>query len=89
MRNGRIRITNKPERVGVAGQVTCWINIADVGLSASATTTISKPQLKSIDEIAKEVIKGKWGNGADRRNRLTQAGYNYSAVQARVNQLLK
>lgn len=88
VKNGRIRITNKPERVGVAGQVTCWINIADVGLSASATTTISKPQLKSIDEIAKEVIKGKWGNGADRKNRLTQAGYDYNAVQARVNALL-
>ena len=88
VRNGRIRITNKPERVGVAGQVTCWINIADVGLSASATTTISKPQLKSIDEVAREVIQGKWGNGADRKNRLTQAGYDYSAVQARVNALL-
>ena len=89
VRNGRIRITNAVSRVGVAGQVTCWINIADVSLSASATTTISKPQLKSIDEIAKEVIKGKWGNGADRKARLTQAGYDYSAVQARVNQLLK
>ena len=44
VRNGRIRITNKPERVGVAGQVTCWINIDDVSLSASATTTTSKPQ---------------------------------------------
>ena len=86
VRNGRIRITNAVSRVGVAGQVTCWINIADVGLSASAT---SKPQLKSIDAIAKEVIKGKWGNGADRKNRLTQAGYDYSAVQKRVNQLMK
>lgn len=84
IRNGRIRITNAVSRVGVAGQVTCWINIADVSLSA-----ISKPHLKSIDEIAKEVIKGKWGNGADRKNRLTQAGYDYSAVQARVNQLMK
>ena len=89
MRNGRIRITNAVSRVGVAGQVTCWINIADVGLSASATTTISKPQLKSIDEVAREVIRGRWGNGADRKNRLTQAGYDYSAVQARVNQLMK
>lgn len=80
--NGRIRITNKPERVGVAGQVTCWINIADVASEP-------QPQLKSIDEIAREVIQGKWGNGADRKARLTQAGYDYSAVQARVNQLMK
>ena len=91
VRNGRIRITNAVSRVGVAGQVTCWINIDDVSLSASATTTTSKPQpvLKSVDEIAREVIAGKWGNGADRKARLTQAGYDYSAVQARVNQLLK
>ena len=89
VKNGRIRITNAASRVGVAGQVTCWINIADVSLSASATTTISKPQLKSIDEVAREVIRGRWGNGADRKNRLTQAGYDYSAVQARVNQLMK
>jgi hypothetical protein len=46
-------------------------------------------KLKSIDTIAKEVIQGKWGNGADRKTRLTKAGYNYKEVQARVNQLLK
>ena len=91
VRNGRIRITNAVSRVGVAGQVTCWINIDDVSLSASATTTTSKPQpvLKSVDEVAREVIAGKWGNGADRKARLTQAGYDYNTVQARVNQLLK
>lgn len=44
---------------------------------------------KTLDEIAREVIKGKWGNGTDRKNRLTKAGYNYSAVQKRVNELLK
>jgi len=44
---------------------------------------------KSIDEIAKEVIAGKWGNGDDRKNRLNNAGYNYSEVQAKVNQMLK
>lgn len=43
---------------------------------------------KSIDEIAKEVISGKWGNGEDRKNRLTEAGYDYSAVQAKVNELV-
>lgn len=43
---------------------------------------------KSIDELAKEVIQGKWGNGQDRVNRLTKAGYDYNAVQKKVNQML-
>ena len=43
---------------------------------------------KSVDEVAKEVINGLWGNGADRKDRLTKAGYNYKEVQARVNALL-
>ena len=44
---------------------------------------------KSVDEIAREVIAGKWGNGATRKQKLTAAGYDYSAVQKRVNELLK
>ena len=47
-----------------------------------------QPQLKSIDEVAREVIRGEWGNGQDRVDRLTEAGYDYSEVQARVNELL-
>jgi LysM repeat protein len=43
---------------------------------------------KSNEELAKEVIRGDWGNGSDRRNRLTNAGYDYSAVQSLVNQIL-
>ena len=43
---------------------------------------------KSIDEIADEVIAGAWGNGEDRKNRLIAAGYDYNAVQARVNEKL-
>lgn len=43
---------------------------------------------KSVDEIAKEVINGKWGNGADRKKKLTAAGYNYNEVQNYVNKLL-
>ena len=53
--------------------------------SGTAVTTSSK---KSIDEIAREVIRGLWGNGQDRKNRITKAGYDYSAVQKRVNKLL-
>ena len=44
---------------------------------------------KSIDAIAREVIRGDWGNGDKRRQKLTAAGYDYSAVQKKVNELLK
>lgn len=43
---------------------------------------------KSNAEVAKEVVAGKWGNGADRKNRLEAAGYDYNAVQKEVNKLL-
>lgn len=44
---------------------------------------------KTVDELAHEVIRGLWGNGTDRKNRLTAAGYDYYAVQRRVNELLR
>ena len=43
---------------------------------------------KSVDELAQEVIDGKWGDGEDRKKRLEAAGYNYNAVQNRVNEML-
>lgn len=55
--------------------------------TTTATTTTAKK--KTVAEIAKEVIQGKWGVGADRKKRLTEAGYSYTAVQERVNKLLK
>ena len=44
---------------------------------------------KSIAAIAQEVIQGKWGNGTDRKKRLTKAGYNAQTVQTEVNRLMK
>ena len=44
---------------------------------------------KSNEEIAKEVLDGKWGNGTDRKERLTKAGYVSSAIQKIVNKLAK
>ena len=51
--------------------------------------TLPTTQLKSVDEVAQEVLNGKWGSGSERRAKLTNAGYNYSMVQARVNELVK
>ena len=42
-----------------------------------------------IDRVARAVIRGEYGSGEARRVRLTSAGYDYNAVQARVNQMLK
>ena len=44
---------------------------------------------KTVDELAKEVINGRWGNGQERKDRLTAAGYDYRTVQNKVNEMLK
>lgn len=62
-------------------------------LGSSDSSTVSgvvpsKPApVKSLDEVAKEVINGEWGNGSERKKRLEAAGYVYSAVQERVNEI--
>lgn len=61
------------------------IMYADLNRYLRGNTTSVKPQPKPIDQIADEVIAGQWGNGADRKKRLTDAGYNYDAVQNAVN----
>lgn len=48
----------------------------------------NKPKL-SIDEVAKLVIAGKYGNGENRKKRLAADGYDYDAVQKKVNEILK
>lgn len=54
-----------------------------------ASSGTSQPSKKTVEQIAQEVIQGKWGNGADRAKRLTAAGYDAKAVQNKVNQLLR
>ena len=44
---------------------------------------------KSVDDIAREVIAGKWGNYPQRQKNLEKAGYNYGVIQARVNEMVK
>ena len=69
-----------------------WKNeTASSGTAAGVSKdTASKPAVKkSVDVIAREVIAGKWGAGEERKKKLTAAGYNYSIVQAKVNELMK
>lgn len=54
----------------------------------SKIATKNTVKKKTTLEIAKEVIDGKWGNGEERKKRLEGAGYNYSTVQKKVNEIL-
>ncbi|GAA0355509.1 hypothetical protein GCM10008932_05660 [Alkalibacterium iburiense] len=52
--------------------------------------TIKEKGLKSNEDIAKEVIRTtKWGHGQTRKKRLTEAGYDYEAIQKKVNELIR
>lgn len=53
--------------------------------SSALAAPTSNNNKKSVEQIAAEVLAGKWGNGNDRKNRLTAAGYDYAAVQAVIN----
>ena len=65
-----------------------WIYLGNPNYCTILDTVASKPALKSVDEVAKEVIRGDWGNGDERKQRLTAAGYDYRTIQNRVNEML-
>lgn len=80
---------NKSKGVVLAGLTRR--RLAEVALFNKPTNvgTVINSIKKTNEEIAREVLEGKWGNGADRKNRLNQAGYNYSDIQAIVNKILR
>lgn len=53
------------------------------------TEPATETTLKSIEEVAREVWAGRWGNGPERKQKLEEAGYNYDEVQAKVAELKK
>lgn len=85
---------------GIIGDVDmdyCYKDFSEIikaaGLNGYAKTpsAASEPQpapKKTINELAQEVLDGKWGNDPERKQRLTAAGYDYVAVQKRVNEII-
>ena len=69
-----------------AGAKHPYNTVGDLGWMDASSIKLA---VKNIDTLAREVIAGMWGNGADRKNRLTAAGHDYNAVQKRVNELLR
>lgn len=81
----RISRTNSNGRWGMADGYKfrgCIIN------PSVKTNSVTPSHKKSVAEVAQEVIDGKWGTGSDRRARLERAGYDYDAVQGKVNDIL-
>ena len=66
-----------------SGDSSAWDKYA--GGSPSSSKPSNPVETKSIDDLAREVIAGKYGNGEDRKNAL---GSRYDEVQARVNEIL-
>lgn len=64
---------------GINGRVDmnrCYVTFAQKGFE------------KTTSELAYEVLDGKWGNGEERKQRLTLEGYDYQTVQDMVNEIL-
>lgn len=75
-------------QVGAFAQKSNAIAMAAKLKAAGFSTYVVSGGGKSVEEVAREVLQGKWGNGADRKARLEAAGYDYAEVQAKVNTLV-
>ena len=76
---------------GVKGNVDTNYLYEDIFTTKPTTAPTTKPSSsskKTVAEIAKEVMEGKWGNGDERKKKLKAAGYDYNAVQKEVNKLV-
>ena len=73
---------------GISGNVDMNYQYSEVGGKIGSASSSSTSSKKSNEEIANEVIAGKWGNGNDRKTRLQNAGYDYNTIQNIVNQKL-
>ena len=63
-------------------------NVMNIVTSYNLTSYDAKIS-KTLEEIVKEVIAGKWGNGEERKTSLTKSGYDYNTIQSLVNTSLK
>ena len=86
---------NKGSVSGINGNCDmdeCYIDLPSIitkGDSNGYTEeSASDSKEKTVDELVREVIEGKWGDGVDRKERLIASGYDYAAVQKQVNEVM-
>ena len=73
------------------GQIIKWTHhgVPSLWVSYGENPAQPKPEKKSNEEIAKEILAGKWGNDPERKKRLIAAGYDRDAIQALVDKMSK
>ena len=85
--------TNNNKVATVSGGKITAVGVGTAVIKATAytktaTCTVNVTPTKTIDQLAEEVFDGKWGDGNERKQRLTDAGYDYVAVQKRVQEIV-
>ena len=86
---GNLNNTVGRRTLAVNGRYIRGYGVPEYEEQPEADKPAETPQ-KSLDEVAKEVINGRYGNGAERKRRIPEETlYSYEEVQARVNALLK
>lgn len=73
---------------GISGNVDLDVWYEDISFTPENSGSDTAPTDKTVDELAKEVLDGIWGDDPDRKQRLIAAGYDRDAVQARVNEII-
>ena len=94
--NGKITVIEgnysnavKRRTLAVNGKYIRGYGVPKYDSEPKAETQKEESGKKSVTEVAKEVLAGKWGNGSARKAALEKAGYDYETVQEKVNQLAK
>ena len=85
---GEVSVYSSPQYVSSTDRLKRGDILLKEGAHVVVVVAVDKPAL-TLDEIAMEVIRGKWGNEPTRSNLLRAAGYNPQMVRARVNEILK
>lgn len=63
------------------------LSLIDGVTGTTGAMTDAESALSKYSELVRQIIQGDFGNGADRIKALTDAGYDYAAVQALVNKV--
>lgn len=95
--NGNTFIVIEGNKNDAVGRRTCKVNqrylrgfaVPKYTTPVKHNTPVNNPSVKTNEQIAKEVIAGKWGNGNNRKTALANAGYDYHTIQSLVNKMLK